>query len=532
MSLTTWPMLRNSPPSSLNHHNTMADPVAQVVDLPVRTDIDNARMTGSLKEMLTLAKLSKDDEGAAPEPSPEPQATTPPEPAPSTPPAEQDSEALRIAKAEESLRTKLFQHKKKKAEPKEPAPEPPAEPPVAQAPPEPAPAPAPAPAKAPAKKVAVKDPAADYAERLERLEQERLRLEREKLEFEKSRQPQPPTPTAQPKAMSLMSDDERYEYDVFGEMDKLEPGKDYQKKFLRSVEAAAVYKADWEKKNDGEAFDPNDSAHDAFYAKNNMSYDRRTFRRAEAALATPERKEDPETQRQLNELKLKAVMNEVQPRAMRTAAVTIQAMLENIDSDVAKLVSEGGGQKALLEQYPAKGPQIMRVAATVKNFSDEAFKLLETDGLVAPDLDRNNYHRIILNIISKQEPLISAQSQADKTLPDGRTFVTWERWAALSPEQRTQHWHLGAEEVVDIFSQVEAERIKDEFVAIDKEIETRSKRNGHVAPAPAPAAPAPAPRPSPAVSSRSVIDTTNTKGPDTSTQLDKKLRSILFRKAS
>lgn len=483
---------------------------APVVDLPVRTDVDSVNMPGSLKEMLSLARLSKSDQDPAPAPPAEPPAA--PEP------------ADHISRAEEALRNRLFQNKRKKPE----AATPPAAPEPAPAPPAtPEPAPAPAPAKAPAKRVAVKSPAEDYAERLERLEQQRLQLERERLELEKSKAAAPAPAPAAPASVGSLSDDERYEYEVFGEMDKAEPGKNYQKRFLASVEAAATYKAKWEKDNDGEAFNPEDSAHDAFFAKNGMTYNKGAFRKAEVRMAAPApAKEDESTKREMQELRLKNALSEIQPRQLKAAALTIKSMLETVDKDLAKIV-ETDGAKGLVEKFPAKGPKIIVAANAVNNVATEAFRILETDGLVNPDLDRNPIHRLIVNIISTQEPLITAQPQEDQVLPDGRRFATWAQWVGMNAEQRNSHWHLGAEEVVDIFSQTQAARLKDEIDAINKEFAAVAPRN---APAPAPA-PAPA-RPSPSGGSRSVIDTTVVRPPDSSTTLDKKLRSILFNRPS
>lgn len=504
---------------------TQVAPVQEpIVDLPIRTDIDNARMTGSLKEMLSLAKLGKEDQ-APPAPAPQPTQDPTPEPAPASTPEPKSSD--RISKAEEKLRDMLFQDKKPKGKQKEAAPEPDV---IAPVEPAPAPAPEPAPKPAPAKRVPVKDPAADYAQKLERIEQQRLQLERERLDLERQKLNQnQPAPPQQP-SLSALSDEEKWEYEVYGQMDKDEPGKDYQKRFLRSVDNAAAYKAKWEKDNDGEQFNPDDAAHDAFYAKNTVKYDKSTFRKAEIRLAQPEQKPvDDSTKRELKALKLQATLNNLQPRQLKATAVTIQSMLNSLDKDLAKVTSEGGRDE-LLKQYPAKGPRVMQAAAAVNRFATEAFTLLETDGLVEPNTDKNEFHRLIIRIIATQEPLIASQPDSESTLPDGRTFATWDQWNRMSNEERSNHWHLGAEEVVDIFSQTQSERLKDEFGAIDMEMEAKTKRNGHT-PAPRPA-PVEAPRPSPTLSSRSVIDTTVVKPTDSSPALDKKLRSILFQRAS
>lgn len=365
---------------------------------------------------------------------------------------------------------------------------------------------------------------------LVKLEQQRLEFERQKLEWERQKvqQAQPQSTPQAPPALGLLTDEERYEYEVFGQMDKMEPGRDYQGRFLKSVEAAAAHKAKWEKDNEGETFDPNDSAHDAFYAKHSLKYDKGAFRRAEIQLAQPQQpKVDAATQNELRRLKAKAALADIQPRQLRATALAIKGMLEDVDKDMAQVAATEGSAE-LLKKYPAKGRKMMAAAASVNQVATEAFRILETDGLVEPD--GSPAHALILNIIARQEPLISSQTIADQTLPDGRVFAKWEKWVTLSPEQRASYWHLGAEEVVDIFSQAEAAKLKAEMEIIEQEF---SARNPRPAPAPAPLAPRAAPPPpSPAGGSRPVIDTTANRPPDGTPALDKKLRSILFQRAS
>lgn len=471
-----------------------------------------------------MAKLSRQTAPDAPPAPPEPAPAPPAEP-----PAPPETALERIAKADEAIRKRLFIPRKGKAKETsaEPAPGSTTAP-VATEPTPPAPPVEPAPElpKAPAKRVSVRDPNME----LVKLEQQRLEFERQKLEWERQKvqQAQPQSTPQAPPALGLLTDEERYEYEVFGQMDTMEPGRDYQGRFLKSVEAAAAHKAKWEKDNEGETFDPNDSAHDAFYAKHSLKYDKGAFRRAEIQLAQPQQpKVDAATQNELRRLKAKAALADIQPRQLRATALAIKGMLEDVDKDMAQVAATEGSAE-LLKKYPAKGRKMMAAAASVNQVATEAFRILETDGLVEPD--DSPAHALILNIIARQEPLISSQTIADQTLPDGRVFAKWEKWVTLSPEQRASYWHLGAEEVVDIFSQAEAAKLKAEMEIIEQEF---SARNPRPAPAPAPLAPRAAPPPpSPAGGSRPVIDTTANRPPDGTPALDKKLRSILFQRAS
>lgn len=497
---------------------------APATDLPARTELDNlpTPLSGSIKDMLSLSRLGQAD----PPPDNQPPPTDAPAPVSATPaPAAtppEPSKEERIAKAEEALRKRLgFKTKAKPADSPAPQDAPQPASPPSDGDPKP-----PAPAKQ-AKRAIVKDPAQEYAERLERLEQQRIDIERERLALERQRgaQTPPPQQSSEPAALGLMSDDERYEYEVFGQMDKAEAGKDYQKKFIKAIESAAAYKAEWEKKNPDETFDPNDSAHDAFYAKNSVRYDKLAFRRAEVKLAHPDQpKEDPQARAELRQLKLQNALRDLQPRALKTAAEQIASVLKAVDPDIEKTVREGGRDE-LMKQYPARGPKVIESASAIQTITNEAFSLLETDGLIEPDAN-NPVHRMILDIIIKQEPMITSQPRNEQLDAAGRPFATWEQWAAMSPAQRQQHWHLGAEEVADIFSQAQGQRLKAELDAIKQEAGPRQ-----AAPS-APRQPAPVPVVSPTLSSRSVIDTSGKHQAVDQNGLDKKLRGILFQRPS
>lgn len=398
--------------------------------------------------------------------------------------------------------------------------------------------PAPAPAKAPAKKVVLKDRAAEIRERELELEKQRLDLERQKLEMEKGRNQPTPKPEED---LSALSPDERYELEVFQVMAKTDQAKygDLPKKFTDVARATARYKLQWEKDNPGETFNPDDSDHDAFFSKHQVRYDRKEFRRAENKLANEGAPQDPkieQIEKTQREILAKEKVRELEPVIHKTWATHAEAMVEAIDPAILKAFKEGGKDKMLAE-FPEESVEVMQAGEALSVVTQESYKLLEGDGLFEPS-PGNRVHQRILETIRKQEAIIPLQPKADRLDPDGRDFATWEQWANMSPQQQSNHWHLGPEEVVDIISRDIAARVKYELDRINKIAESKIKRQS--APKggdkPATVGEKPAERKSPATSpstaSKATVDTPAKSHDGSEDKFSKIIRSSLFKRSS
>jgi hypothetical protein len=485
-----------------------------ITGLPVETPPAPSNITGTVAEMLSAKKSDKKND-----PKPEDQA-----------------KEKKLDDVDKKLREMLFKNKKKEKEekPEEAKVEPakPEEVKVETPVEEPA---APAPKKAPAKKAVVKDRAAELREKELELERQRLELERERLELDKSKAK--PAQKIQVEDLNHLSADERYELEVFHVMSKLDQAKygDLPERFTKVAQATAKYKAKWEQENPGESFDPDDSAHDAFFEKNQVKYDRKDFKRAEHRLAT-EGDTDPKVQeleKTNKELLAKHKIKELEPQIANVWAANLDAMIESISPDILKVAREGGKDK-LLSEYPVEGEEILRAAEALNVFSVEAHRLLEGDGLFAPDVN-NRVHSRILDVIRKQEQMIPAQSRENRLDPDGRDFATWAQWATMSPQQQANYWHLGAAEVVEIMSRDMGARVKYELERLEKLAESKNKRNQPKVEAPTIREKAPehrSPAASPSSASKSSVDTSSKPAQPADDKLTKIIRSGLFKRSS
>lgn len=442
---------------------TTTAPAAPSTDITGLETVDTPppiNVTGTVAEMLSMRKADK----------------------PKTVPEKDEDKAKEkdLDDIDQKLNEMLFKKKKTpaKPDPETPAKEPEKDPetPAAVEPIE-TPAPAKQPAKAPAKKAVVKDRAAELRERELELEKQRLELERERLELEKKKSA-PVQQKPQEEDLSLLSSDERYELEVFNVMSKLDPSKygDLPKRFSDVAKATAKYKIQWEKDNPGEVFDADDSAHDAFFTKNHVKYDRKDFKRAELKLAT-EGETDPKVEKleQANrQLLAKQKLQELEPQIVNAWANSLDSMIESINPDIVKVAREGGKAK-LLEDYPVEGEEILMAAEALNVISIEAHRLLEGDGLFEPD-NNNRVHARILDIIRDQERRIPSQAREDRLDPDGRDFATWSQWARMSVQEQANYWHIGASEVVDIVSRDLAASVRKQISRLEKLAESKTKR--------------------------------------------------------
>jgi len=465
---------------------------------------------GSISELLSLKKAAK--------------------------PKAADEKEKKLDEVDKKLQEMLFRGRKKKAKSEvEPAVE---EPP---APPEPAPGTpgAPPPPKKPVKAPA-KDRATELRERELALEKEKLDLEREKLELEKAAR-KPAEPQKEDADLSQLSQDERYELEVFGVMAKMDATKygTLAKRFTDVAKATAKYKAEWEKENAGSTFNPDDSEHDSFFEKNQVRYDKRDFKRAEHRLAT-EDVADPRLEKLEStnkELLARDKLRELKPRIEKTWLTHAAAMLEAIDPQIAKS-GQKGGKEQLLKDFPEECEEIFPAAAALEAVSEEAHKILESGGLFAPQAG-NRTHEQILHIIRTQEEIIPRQPREDRLDPEGRDFATWAQWVTMSEQQQASHWHLGAEEVVDIVARVLAKKVKDELERIDKISEARRKRkaaaengNGHLEEEDTIPPPPRSPSASPGAASKTTVDTPMRASVPADDKFAKIIRASLFKRSS
>lgn len=477
---------------------------ADITGLPVieNDEFPDVPMTGTVKELLTMGKGKK--KPAAPKPE------------------EKVKDKEKVVEAvDDKLKNFLFGRKPKPAAPEVKADD---EPVVVD--PEPV-TPAPAPAKAAKKKAVARDHAADLAEKFAELERQRMELEKQRLEVERERiksQAPPAKEVPASTGLEILSEDERYELEVLQQMAKQDASKygDLPKKFTDLAKATAEYKSNWEKDNDGEEFDPEDSAHDAFFQKNQIRYAKRDFKAAEMTLAQPEKPKDESAMKEIRELKAKDKVREVMPRAIQVFAEGVESFLETLDPDMAKAAREGGRDK-LSEEFPDDADEVLKAAASIEAVSIEAHRILETDGLVEID-GGNRVHNLIVDIIRRKEPVTVGTRDSE-----GRPFATWSQWANMSDQQRAAHWHLGAAEVVDIVTQDLAGAVRAELDRINSRVQNRMK-----GPAAAPVATKPkvSPVTSPSSANRATVDTTSKLRKGESDSFQKTIRSALFKRAS
>jgi hypothetical protein len=212
-------------------------------------------------------------------------------------------------------------------------------------------------------------------------------------------------------------------------------------------------------------------------------------------------------------------------------------MVEAIDPEIVKSSREGGPEK-MVKDFPTESEEIIQAATALRAFAMESHKLLDGDGLFAPE-NGNRIHDRILEIIRSQERIIPQQPRDQRLDADGRDFATWTQWVGMSPQQQANHWHLGADEVTDIIARDLASRVKYELDRINKLAEAKlSKRTG------APSGPGnaavvndkpqspKAPPASPSSASKTTVDTPAKPAAKAEDNLTKIIRSQLFKRSS
>lgn len=457
------------------------------------------------------------------------------------PKKEDDEKEKQLDEVDKKLQQMLFKGKPKKEPAKEAAK---SEEQIAEVPDKKPDVESQVPAKAPAKKPATRDRATELRERELELEKERLALERERLELEKGKAKLPEVTSQETAHLLGMSDDEIYELEIFKAMGEMD-GKysDLARKSMDLARATVKYKAQWQKDNPDRDFDSEDDEHNDFFDNNRIKYDKKDFKRAEMHLVS-KGQDDPklkELEKSNLELKAKDKLRELEPQIAKTWAKYADTMVEAIDPEIVKVTREAGAKagEALLREFPEEGKEIIAAAEALGVLAQEAFKILEGDGMFIPDESGNRAHARILSIIRQQERVIPQQPRDQRLDGDGRDFSTWEKWLSLTPNERANYWHLGAEEVIDIESGMLAGRVKYELDRAMKIAESRQKRVSGVKKQDEDTEPIKekpperrSPSASPGAASKTTVDTPAKAHDSGDDKFTKMIRSALFKRSS
>lgn len=260
-----------------------------------------------------------------------------------------------------------------------------------------------------------------------------------------------------------ISESDRHELEVAKHLASTNPKyKGADKIILAHIKKANTYAAQWEAKNTGKTFDPDDEEHNDFFAEQEKPWEPHEFRMAEIQLANKQT-EDPERdeiKRELKDLKHKQALAHLDPVIDRTHIAAAGAIARAVGEDVLNLLMKEGFDK-LAESDPITAQALNTAVTEVKPLIATIIQMDDPDGRIEYDKKNPLHEQWGEYVVTKEAEYAGAEN-------GGRTLVSRNDWSKMNPAQRAKHWFLTADHLVSILVE-ETSKSTVESLSTEKE---------------------------------------------------------------
>lgn len=290
-------------------------------------------------------------------------------------------------------------------------------------------------------------------------------------------------------APAHFSDTDKDTYDLLEVLSETDTKhKDSHKKFSTFVDKLAKYRKDWQTANAGQAFNPNDDAHEDFYSANEPQVSQadlhkaRVRKEARGMIAEEIAKERESSERRIAEVEARAVGPEIARNANAAAnAATGQFVAEITDEAIKGHLAKS--PDALKEADPVAFEVLNHHVGELQRDVHELHTIVNRPGYYNGN---NPVHRNISTFIQQQEQRIAGLPPTQKMF-ENRQFATRDQFAKMAPTARANFWTLGEKDVAYMLTQTAAHRAVQSVATERARIESMASKYGFVKGAAAPA---------------------------------------------
>jgi len=292
--------------------------------------------------------------------------------------------------------------------------------------------------------------------------------------------------------------------------------------FSRKGGVEDQYMSVWKKANPGKEYDSEDEEHEDFYSTKAPDFSETDLKKATKAVLKQEMQEEVERKfaPRLDEQRLQQISREVEPVLAQASYTITSSALSGIGEDLLKIASEKG-DAGLEEADPLALQVVTEIVPQYESLAHEVVRVFR--GVTKVDDSPSHVHRQINDIALKLDQAISGIDPENRWKPvvkNGRVvahqqFASFKEYSGMTPEQQSQHWIIGQDEVLAHVSALTRQAVKARYdkvmASATKTIGAKSgRKQQETAPQGEPAAPAPA---SPKLSSPSIGSSTPTPTP-------------------
>lgn len=245
-----------------------------------------------------------------------------------------------------------------------------------------------------------------------------------------------------------MSESDKRDLEVFQHLEQQKPEayKGVAKQFVKFTKEFEKYRTKWEEENDGKEFDPESTDHDQFYAKHQPKYDPADLEEAKINMRLEaklkERERDHEDR--YGKLETRLLEQDLAPVIDKKAGDAVAAMVAEVDSDLAKALSEKGPD-AIAESDPIAFEVLDRSAADLRGALAELEKLSHPSGRFKFD-KKNPIHDSLDRFAVNLEKSIK-DLPMDEQIRDGKMFATQTELRSIPEKERSRYWVLTPDDI-------------------------------------------------------------------------------------
>lgn len=265
-------------------------------------------------------------------------------------------------------------------------------------------------------------------------------------------------PAEQPEqAVELEQSDSR-DLEVISVLEKTNPkkyGEFAQKTEQFFKEVLYPYKRKWLKENPGKTFDPDDEEHAGIYDKQ-PEIDPDDFEEAKVEWRAEKKADEliqKRVQPKLDEMELKEVEREVNPRIEKLSKTAVDTLLEVSDAEF-----KGQSIEKIRESDPLAANILQEAAEPLKVLVSELEKLSEVK-LKYRFNPQNDAHVALRNFAMSYEDEL-ANMPREEQLWNGKLFARQRDFGAMNPAEQARHWTIGGSDLRDVLIQRYSENIK------------------------------------------------------------------------
>jgi len=225
--------------------------------------------------------------------------------------------------------------------------------------------------------------------------------------------------------------------------------------FSRKGGVEDQYMAVWKKANPGKEYDSEDEEHEDFYSTKAPDFSETDLKRATKAVLKQEMQEEVERKfaPRLDEQRIQQISREVEPVLAQASYAITSSALSGIGEDLLKIASEKG-DAGLEEADPLALQVVSELVPKYESLAHEVVRVFS--GVTKVANSPSSVHLQINDIASNLDQAISGIEPEHRWKPvvkNGRIvghqqFASFRDYARMTPEQQSQHWIIGQEEIL------------------------------------------------------------------------------------